>query len=121
MSKLGVAYVPVADQIKYEDKSFIVDYTNSLPEQEVTLQISRQNDLLIDTISKLNNQAAEAPIVETSDDVENVNTDKYSTSIQSVNQHDYVGGLDRSLRTIAYCMGDLDTTSVSLPLVADQS
>ena len=121
VSKLGVAYVPVADQIKYEDKSFIVDYTNSLPEQEVTLQISRQNDLLIDTISKLNNQAAEAPIVETSDDVENVNTDKYSTSIQSVNQHDYVGGLDRSLRTIAYCMGDLDTTSVSLPLVADQS
>ena len=121
VSKLGVAYVPVADQIKYEDKSFIVDYTNSLPEQEVTLQISRQNDLLIDTISKLNNQASEAPIVETSDDVENVNTDKYSTSIQSVNQHDYVGGLDRSLRTIAYCMGDLDTTSVSLPLVADQS
>lgn len=121
VSKFGLAYVPVADQIKYEDKSFIVDYTDSLPEQEVTLQISRQNDLLIDTISKLNTQAMEAPIVETSQDVENVNTDKYSTSIQNVNQHDYIGGLDRSLRTIAYCMGDLDTTSVSLPLVADQS
>ena len=121
VSKFGLAYVPVADQIKYEDKSFIVDYTDSLPEQEVTLQISRQNDLLIDTISKLNTQAMEAPIVETSEDVENVNTDKYSTSIQSVNQHDYIGGLDRSLRTIAYCMGDLDTTSVSLPLVADKS
>ena len=121
VSKLGVAYVPIADQIKYEDKSFIVDYTNSLPEQEVALQISRQNDLLIDTISKLNTQATEAPIVETSEDVENVSTDKYSTSIQSVNQHDYVGGLDRSLRTIAYCMSDIDTTSVSLPLVADQS
>ena len=121
VSKFGLAYVPVADQIKYEDKSFIVDYTNSLPEQEVKLQISRQNDLLIDTIAKLNTQSQEAPIVETSDDVENVNTDKYSTSIQNINQHDYIGGLDRSLRTIAYCMGDLDTTSVSLPLVADQS
>ncbi len=121
VSKFGLAYVPVADQIKYEDKSFIVDYTDSLPEQEVTLQISRQNDLLIDTISKLNDQAMEAPIVETSEDVENVSTDKYSTSIQSVNQHDYIGGLDRSLRTIAYCMGDLDTTSVSLPLVAERS
>ena len=41
VSKLGVAYVPIADQIKYEDKSFIVDYTNSLPEQEFALQISR--------------------------------------------------------------------------------
>lgn len=121
VSKFGLAYVPVADQIKYKDKSFIVDYTDSLPEQEVTLQISRQNDLLIDTISKLNDQAMEAPIVETSEDVENVSTDKYSTSIQSVNQHDYIGGLDRSLRTIAYCMGDLDTTSVSLPLVAERS
>ena len=121
VSKFGLAYVPVADQIKYEDKSFIVDYTNSLPEQEVKLQISRQNDLLIDTIAKLNTQSQEAPIVETSDDVEKVNTDKYSTSIQNINQHDYIGGLDRSLRTIAYCMGDLDTTSVSLPLVADQS
>ena len=121
VSKFGLAYVPVADQIKYEDKSFIVDYTDSLPEQEVTLQISRQNDLLIDTIAKLNEQSMEAPIVETSEDVENVNTDKYSTSIQSVNQHDYIGGLDRSLRTIAYCMGDLDTTSVSLPLVAERS
>ena len=27
VSKLGVAYVPVADQIKYENKSFIVDHT----------------------------------------------------------------------------------------------
>ena len=30
VSKLGVAYVPVADQVKYNDKSFIVDYTCSL-------------------------------------------------------------------------------------------
>ena len=27
VNKLGVAYVPIADQIKYENKSFIVDHT----------------------------------------------------------------------------------------------
>lgn len=121
VSKLGVAYVPVADQIKYEDKSFIIDYTGKVSESEVVLQLSRQNDLLIDTIADLENLSTEAPIVETSKDTELIETDNYSTSIQQINQHDYFGKLERSLRTISYCMGDLDTTSVSLPLVADKS
>ena len=121
VSKLGVAYIPVADQIKYEDKSFIVDYTGKVPESEVTLQLSRQNNLLIDTIADLENLSSEAPIVETSEDTEPIETDEYSTSIQEINQHDYFGKLERSLRTISYCMDDLDTTSVSLPLIADKS
>jgi hypothetical protein len=121
VSKLGVAYVPVADQIQYEDKSFIVDYTGKVPESEVTLQLSRQNDLLVSTIADLENLANEAPIVETSNDAEPIDTDEYSRSMQQINQHDYCGKLDRSLRTISYCLDDLDTTSVSLPLVADGS
>ena len=121
VTKLGMVYVPVADQIKYEDKSFIVDYTGKVPESEVTLQLSRQNDLLIETIGRLESLSAEAPIVESSNDTEVVETEDYSTSIQQLNQHDYFGDLERSLRTISYCMSDLDTTSVSLPLVADRS
>jgi hypothetical protein len=121
VSKLGVAYVPVADQIKYEDKSFIVDYTGKVDDSEVTLQLSRQNDLLIETIADLESLSVQAPIVETSQDTEAIETDEYSTSIQEINQHDYFGKLERSLRTISYCLNDLDTTSVSLPLVADKS
>lgn len=121
VTKLGVVYVPVADQIKYEDRSFIVDYTGKVPESEVTLQLSRQNDLLIETIGRLEKLSSEAPIVESSQETEAVGTEDYSTSIQQINQHDYLGNLERSLRTISYCMDDLDTTSVSLPLVADQS
>jgi hypothetical protein len=121
VSKLGVAYIPVANQIKYEDKSFIVDYTGKVDESEVTLQLSRQNNLLIETIGNLENLSSEAPIVETSKDTEEIETDEYSTSIQQINQHDYFGKLERSLRTISYCMDDLDTTSVSLPLVTDRS
>ena len=121
VSKLGVAYVPVAEQIKYEDKSFIVDYTEKVEESEVTLQLSRQNNLLVETIADLENLSTEAPIVESSNDTETIDTDEYSTSIQEINQHDYFGKLERSLRTISYCMDDLDTTSVSLPLVADKS
>jgi len=121
VTKLGIVYVPIAEQIKYEDKSFIVDYTGKVNESEITLQISRQNDLLIDTISNLENLATEAPIVESSNETEEIETEEYSRSMQQINQHDYLGKLERSLRTISFCMSDLDTVSVSLPLVNDKS
>ncbi len=121
VSKLGVAYVPIADQIKYENKSFMIDHTGMVDESEVKLQLSRQNDLLIQTIAELEELSAEAPIVEGSDDIEEVDTDHYSRSMQQLNQHDYFGKLERSLRTISYCMDDLDVTSVDLPLVSNES
>lgn len=121
VNKMGVAYVPVADQIKYEDKSFIVDYTGTVGESEVALQMSRQNDLLVSTIGDLENLSQDAPVVESTNDTEALDTDEYSTSIQQINQHDYFGKMERSLRTIGFCMEDLDVSSVSLPLVADQS
>lgn len=121
VTKLGVAYVPVADQIKYEDKSFIIDYTGKVENSDVKLQLSRQNDLLIKTIGKLDKLSAEAPIVETSHEAEVVKTNDYSASIQEINQYDYLGSLERSLRTIAYCMDDLETSEVELPLVQDNS
>lgn len=121
VSKLGVAYVPVADQIKYEDKSFIVDYTGAVGESEVTLQMSRQNDLLVSTIGDIEQLSQGAPVVESSEETEALDTDEYSASIQQVNQHDYFGKMERSLRTIGFCMDDLDVSSVSLPLVQEVS
>lgn len=121
VSKLGVAYVPVADQIRYDDKSFIVDYTGRVDESELTLQMSRQNDLMVKTIGELEELATKAPVVESSEDMEIVETDDYSTSIQEVNEYDYFGKLDRSLKTLSFCMDDVDSSSVSLPLVPEKS
>ena len=121
VTRMGIAYVPVADQIEYETKSFIVDYSGVVPESEVKLQLSRQNDLLIESITDLEKLSAEAPLVETSEEVEEVDTETLSKSMQQVNQHDYFGKLERTLRTISYCMDDLDISSVSLPLVANDS
>jgi len=121
VSKLGVAYVPIADQIKYENKSFIVDHTGMVEESEIKLQLSKQNDLLIEKIADLERLSSEAPLVESSNDIEEIDTEQYSRSMQQLNQHDYFGDLERSLRTISFCMDDLDVTSVSLPLVANES
>ena len=121
VTKLGVAYVPVAQQVAYEDKCFVVDFTGNVPISRVSLQMSRQNDLLVETMSQMEKLTTEAPIVETSNETESIETDDYSLSIQEVNQSDYVGKLDRSLRTISYCMNDTEVKSVDLPLVADKS
>ena len=121
VTKMGVAYVPVAQQMAYEDKCFVVDYTGKVENSRVSLQMSRQNDLLVETMSQMEKLTIEAPIVETSDESESINTDDYSLSIQEINQSDYVGKLDRSLRTISFCMNDTEVKSVDLPLVADNS
>ena len=87
----------------------------------VSLQMSRQNDLLVETMTQMEKLTKEAPIVETSDEPETIDTNDYSLSIQEVNQSDYIGKLDRSIRTISYCMNDTEVKSVDLPLVADHS
>ncbi|MDE6272579.1 MAG: hypothetical protein K2M31_06190, partial [Muribaculaceae bacterium] len=121
VSKLGVAYVPVAEQVKYQDKSFIVDYTKAVADSDISLSMSRQNPLLVETIHALNHLSQEAPLVETSEESESIATDEYSLSIQEIKENDYLGALERSLRTIAFCMDDLETVSVSLPLVLKDS
>ena len=121
IDKLGVAYVPVADQVKYDDKSFMVDFTGEVPDSEVSVRLPRRNDLLVETIGKIEKLSTEAPLVETSEDTEKLETADYSTSIQEVNEHDYLGALERSLRTVSFCMEDVDTVSVSLPLVERNS
>jgi len=121
VNKIGVAYVPVAHQLAYEDKCFVVDYTGKVPLSRVSLQMSRQNDLLVETMNQMEKLTTEAPVVETSEETETIDTNDYSLSIQEVNQSDYIGKLDRSLRTISYCMNDTEVKSVELPLVADNS
>lgn len=121
VEKLGVAYVPVAQQVKYQDKSFIVDYTGTVDNSQIAMSMSRQNDLLVDTIHRLETLSSEAPVVETSEETETVQTDDYSLSIQEVKENDYLGNLERSLRTVGYCMDDLETVSVSLPVVLSDS
>lgn len=42
MTKLCVAYVPIAEQVKYQDKSFIVDFTNAVPDSDSGIEKFRE-------------------------------------------------------------------------------
>lgn len=115
--KLGVAYVPVAGRIGFEGKQFQIDYTDAAPKREFKLNTVRQGELFASSVNQLGDLLHEIPLVEQSAEVEEVATDQYSSSIQNLPMYDYLGKLDRSLRTAAYCLEDLETNSVSLPVI----
>ena len=102
VSKIGVTYVPVAKTISLGDKSVVVDLTGSTPDTAINLQVANNPQALVNTLKDLEQLSTEAPIVEQDEQVENVETSEYSSSIQDVKFYDYFGKMDRTLRTGAY-------------------
>lgn len=117
VTKIGVAYVPVAKRVAYNDKSFVVDQSGVTDKEKFTLQVIRQNELIDEAVSDLRKLTVSAPIVESSDETETVGTGEFSRSIQKVNFNDYFGKLDRTLRTISYGLGNVEEYNVELPVV----
>lgn len=117
VTKMGVAYVPVAKRVAYNNKSFIVDQSGVTNNEKFTLQIIKQNELINEAVVELQNLSKSAPIVESSTEPEYINTGDLSRSIQKVNFNDYFGKLDRTLRTISYSLGNIEEYNVELPVV----
>ncbi len=117
VTKMGVAYVPVAKRVAYNGKSFIVDQSGLTPKETFTLQVINQKDLINNAISDLHDLLQRAPIVEKSTAPEQINTGELSKSIQKINFNDYFGKLDRTLRTISYSLENIEEYNVALPVV----
>ena len=117
VTKMGVAYVPVAKRVAYNNKSFIVDQSGVTGNEKFTLQVIKQNELINEAVADLQDLTKSAPIVESSSAPETVNTSDLSKSIQKVNFNDYFGKLDRTLRTISYSLGNIEEYTVELPVV----
>lgn len=117
VSKIGVTYVPVAKTISLGDKSVVVDLTGSTPDTAISLQVANNPQALVNTLKDLEQLSTEAPIVEQDEQVENVETSEYSSSIQDVKFYDYFGKMDRTLRTGAYYLSDVTTKEIKVPFV----
>jgi hypothetical protein len=121
IKKLGVAYVPVATRIPFENKSFIVDHTGSVADMEFNMSVVHKPEELLQTLLSLEDSIKEAPVAEEASSVEQVDTSDYSTSIQNITMYDYMGNIDRQVRNIKYLLGDNDTVSLSMPVVLPES
>ena len=117
VTKMGVAYVPVAKRVAYNGKSFIVDQSGVAKDEKFTLQVIKNSNLINEAVDNLQDLVKTAPIVESSKETETVNTGDMSRSIQKVNFNDYFGRMDRTLRTISYTLGNVEEYSVELPVV----
>lgn len=121
VSKMGVAYVPVATRIPFEGKSFVVDHTGSMQNTNFSLSVLRQPEELKKSLDSLESNLDNIPVVEGNEDAEQIDTSAYSKSVQNVTMHDYMGNIDREVRNISYLLTDSDRRSVALPVVPPKS
>lgn len=121
VSKLGVAYVPVATRVPFEGKSFVVDHTGTMPNTNFSLSVLHQPKELQESLLNLENNLNNIPVVEGNEDAEQIDTSSYSKSIQNITMHNYMGTIDREVRNISYLLTDSDTRSVSLPVIPPKS
>lgn len=121
VSKLGVAYVPVATRVPFEGKSFVVDHTGTMPNTNFSLSVLHKPKELQESLVNLEKNLNNIPIVEGNEDAEQIDTSSYSKSIQNITMHNYMGNIDREVRNISYLLKDSDTRSVSLPVIPPHS
>ncbi len=121
MSKLGVAYVPVATRVPFEGKSFVVDHTGAMQNTDFSLSVLHKPEELKQSLTDLEEGIRTVPVVEGNSEAEQIDTSDYSLSVQNVTMHDYIGNIDRQVRNISFLLGDSDVRSVSLPVVPPES
>jgi hypothetical protein len=117
VNKIGAVYVPVAKKVAFGDKSVVVDLTDGVAPTTVSLQVANNPSALVNTLKDLEKLSKEAPVVEKAEQVEEVETSDYSSSIQDVKFYDYFGTMDRTLRTGAYYLSDVSTKNIKVPFV----
>ena len=117
VNKIGAVYIPVAKKVAFGDKSVVVDLTDGVAPTNVSLQVANNPSALVNTLKDLEKLSTEAPVVEKSEQVEEVETSNYSSSIQDVKFYDYFGTMDRTLRTGAYYLSDVSTKNIKVPFI----
>ena len=75
IEKMGVVYVPVASQVPFENKSFVIDHTGNSPVQNFELQLVNNQGALSEKLRELDELSTVAPLVEDSKDVEEISTE----------------------------------------------
>ena len=121
VEKLGVAYVPVASQVPYNEKSFVVDHAGIVQNTPFKLSLLHQPEALRETLTDFEEKINTLPIIEGTENSEKVDSSDYSLSMQQVTMHDTVGSVDRQIRNIGYLINDNESVAVELPIIRPNS
>jgi hypothetical protein len=119
--KLQVVNVPIAKRVPYKDKSMLLDLTNSFENTKLSFSFLRHPEDFSKSIDKIEESVNAIPVVETTEDIESIDTSEYSLSMQEIKMNDFVGNMDRTLRDISYELGEKDTTNITIPIIPPKS
>jgi hypothetical protein len=116
VQRLAVAYVPIATRVPFEDGNVLIDHSGTVQQQDFSLYLVRDQDAFVENIQALEESVRVMPVVEGTSAMEEVDTSGLSRSIQNVTYGDYLGNLDRSMRSSAFLLNDLEHLRVDLPI-----
>lgn len=118
---LGVVYVPIATRVPFEEKNFLIDHTEVTEDTNFKLNVLHQPEEFQNAVKELQDSMEGMPVIDNNETTEEVNTSDYSTSVQNIVLHDYIGSIDRQVRNVSYLLGDSDDVSVSIPVIMPES
>lgn len=119
--KLQVVNVPIAKRVPYKNKSMLLDLTNSFENTKLSFSFLRHPEDFSKSIDKIEESVNAIPVVETTEDIESIDTSDYSLSMQEIKMNDFVGNMDRTLRVISYELGEKDATNITIPIIPPKS
>lgn len=120
VGKMGVAYVPVAKKIPFEDKSITIDLSGTVPLENFNLMSIENPERLNEDIESLRGHLSSIPIVDKSSN-EVADTSDMSLSMQQVPVPDYSKKLQDDASAISSELNNVKTVSVDLPVIEPNS
>ena len=121
VSKLGVAYVPVAKKIPFGGQSITVDLSGAVKDEDFELITMNGPDKFDSDVNKLKKTLSEVPFVEGSRITSNVDTADYSVAMQEVPMYDYLTDISNCIENIEKDLKDVEKKSISIPVIAPNS
>ena len=117
ISKLDVAYVPIATEVPFDGKSFLLDDTGNAVKKDFVLTRINEHQAFLETMHNLQYKKDHTPVSEAGETPENIQAKNLVPSFEKVTMHDHLGGLDRDLRAASYFLNDVTKDSISLPII----
>lgn len=120
VGKMGVAYVPVAKKVPFEDKSLTIDLSATVPLENFNLLSVENPEKLNEDIESLRRHLSSIPVVDSTSD-EIADTSDMSLSMQQVPVPDYSKKLQDDASAISRELNNVKAISVNLPVIEPDS
>jgi hypothetical protein len=121
VKRMGVVYIPIAEQVPFNDKSMTVDLSGNVPETSFTFTTLAHPEKANQLIASIKDKFQHVPTVESSTHPNVVDTADYSVSMQNIPLHDYMGELENSIEELADTFQNEKKTSAQLPVIRKDS